>query len=426
MSSPDVSRIKELNGKYEIFRVLNSDDIEGKFLFSISDSFVASETDTLCGSKILEGYNPPFDADSVVAFKEAGGVPIGKTNMSEFGTVPYINGPYGIPKNPYGTDRTCGGPSAGAACAASLLDETVSLSLSTCGSLLNSAAYCGVYGMAPTYGKISKAGTVDTGSSTDRVGVITSEPDDIGKYAKILMKSYDESDFKIKTIGIPKGTTDNVSDDVKNNFEKNLEVLKSLGFKLKTVEMPSVKPAAIACRVLTITEASTSMSRYCGMRYGKQDGDYTLESDEFFTSVRTKHFGTSAKKTIILGTYMRMEGTRERYYNKARMVRELIIDEYRSALKECDVILTPTTESVAPLISETSKMSMTESFSADRFTAPPDLAGMPVLSVPCGYDENGMPMGMMFVADHNEENKLFALCETWSKKFDMRKPEAIR
>ena len=425
MSSPDVSKIKELNEKYEMFRVLNPDIVEEKFLFSISDSFVTGETDTLCGSKILEGYNPPFDADSVIVFKEAGGVPIGKTNMSEFGTVPYIDGPYGIPKNPYDTERTCGGPSAGAACAASLLNGTISLSLSTCGSLLNSAAYCGLYGIVPTYGKISKAGTIDAGSSADRVGVIASKSDDIVKYAKTLMESDDESKSQIKTVGVPQGITDDVSYDVKNNFEKNLDVLKSLGFELKTIELPSMKYAAIACRILAVAEASTSMSRYCGMRYGKQDGDYTLESDEFFTSVRTEHFGTSAKKTIVLGSYMRMDGTRERYYNKARMVRELMIEEYRSALKECDVILTPTTESVAPLISETSEMSMVESFSADRFTAPPDLAGMPVLSVPCGYDGNGMPMGMMLIANHNEENKLFDFCEIWDKQFDMIKPEAV-
>ncbi|MGI6471651.1 MAG: amidase family protein [Candidatus Methanomethylophilaceae archaeon] len=424
MSSPDVSKIKELNEKYEMFRVLNSNVIKGDFLFSVSDSFVTSEADTLCGSEILEGYNPPFDADSVIAFKEAGGVPIGKTNMSEFGTVPYTNGPYGIPKNPYDADRTCGGPSAGAACAASLLD-TVSLSLSTCGSVLNSAAYCGVYGMVPTYGKVSKAGTVDAGSSVDRVGVISSKSDDIVKYAKILMDSGDGKKSQIKTVGIPKGVTDNVSDDVKKNFERNLEILKSLGFEPKTIELPSMKYAAIACRILTTAEASTSMSRYCGMRYGKQDGDYTLESDEFFTSVRTEHFGTPAKETILLGSYMRMDGTRERYYNKARMVRELMIEEYRSAFKECDVILTPTTESVAPLISETSEMTMVESFSADIFTAPPDLAGMPVLSVPCGYDNGGMPMGMMLIANHNEENKLFDFCETWNKQFDIVKPEAV-
>ena len=424
MSSPDVSKIKELNEKYEMFRVLNSNVIKGDFLFSVSDSFVTREADTLCGSEILEGYNPPFDADSVIAFKEAGGVPIGKTNMSEFGTVPYTNGPYGIPKNPYDADRTCGGPSAGAACAASLLD-TVSLSLSTCGSVLNSAAYCGVYGMVPTYGKVSKAGTVDAGSSVDRVGVISSKSDDIVKYAKILMESGDGKKSQIKTVGIPKGVTDNVSDDVKKNFERNLEILKSLGFEPKTIELPSMKYAAIACRILTTAEASTSMSRYCGMRYGKQDGDYTLESDEFFTSVRTEHFGTPAKEAILLGSYMRMDGTRERYYNKARMVRELMIEEYQSALKECDVILTPTTESVAPLISETSEMTMVESFSADIFTAPPDLAGMPVLSVPCGYDNGGMPMGMMLIANHNEENKLFDFCETWNKQFDIVKPEAV-
>ncbi len=424
MSSFDFSKIEKLNGEYGMFRVLNSDG-EGGFLFSVSDSFITEEEDTLCGSKILEGYRPSFDADSVVALKEAGGVLLGKTHMSEFGTSPYIDNSDGMPKNPYDKDRTCGGPSAGAACAASLLKETVSLSTSSCGSLSCSAAYCGVYGMVPTYGKISKNGVIDAGSSTDRIGWLTSNSDDIEKYAKILMKSGNGSGSEIKTIGVPENITDGVSEDVKNNFGKNLEVLKSLGFEIETVKLPSMKPAAVACRVLTMTEASTSMSRYCGMRYGKQDGDYTLESDEFFTSVRTEHFGPQAKKTIILGSYMRMEGTRERYYNKARMVRELMIEGYQSALEECDAILTPTTESAAPLISETSEASMVESFSADRFAAPPDLAGMPVLSVPCGYGGDGMPMGMMFAANHNEENKLFALCKIWSDNFNMAKPEAV-
>lgn len=425
MSSFDISGIEKLNSKYGMFRVLNSDDVKGEFLFSVNDSFVTGDMDTLCGSEILEGYNPPFDADSVTLLKEAGGVLVGKANTDEFGTGPYIvEDMYGIPKNPYSIDRTCGGPSSGAACAAALLDM-VSVSPSSCGSLSCSAAYCGVYGMVPTYGKISKNGLIDAGSSVDRVGILTSNPDDIEKYAKILMTPDGESGSEVKTIGVPEDILDDVFEDVKNNFEKNLEILKTFGFEIKTIKLPSLKPAAVACRVLTITEASTNMSRYCGMRYGKQNGDYTLESDEFFTSVRTKYFGTQAKKNILLGTYMRMEGTSERYYNKSRMVRELIIEEYRSALEECDVILTPVTDSVAPLISETSEMTMTETFTADRFAAPPDLAGMPVLSVPCGYDDNGMPMGMLFVANHNGEDRLFTVCKTWSGHFDAVKPEAI-
>ena len=426
MSSFDISEIRELNGKYGMFRVLNSVNAEGKFLFSVSDSFVTKESDTLCGSEILEGYNPPFDADAVTLLKKAGGILVGKTNMDEFGINPYItDGAYGIPKNPYGGDRTCGGPSSGAACAAALLENTVSLGPSSCGSLSNSAAYCGIYGIVPTYGKISKNGLIDAGSSVDRVGVLASCSDNIRKYAKMLMDPCDESGSEVKVIGIPENVLDDVSEDVKNNFKKNLETLKTLGFEIKTIKLPSLESAAVACRVLTITEASTNMARYCGMRYGRQDGDYTLESDEFFTSVRTEYFGSQAKKNILLGTYMRMEGTSERYYNKSRMVRELLIEEYRSAFGECDVILTPATESVAPTISETSEMTMAETYRADRFAAPPDLAGMPALTVPCGYDGNGMPMGMLFVADHNEEDRLFTLCDAWGENFDAVKPEAM-
>lgn len=425
MTSFKISEIETLNGKYGIFRTLNPNYSKGEFLFSIEDSFVTRDMDTLCGSGILEGYRPPFEAESVIKMKEAGGTPVGKTNMAEFGTSPFItDSRYGIPKNPYDTNRTCGGPSAGAACAASVLDGTVSLSLSICGSVSNSAAYCGVYGMVPTYGKISKNGVIDSGSSVDRVGILSSDSNDMKRCSKLLMNSEDK-DSEVITIGVPENITENVSENVKNNFKENCEILKSLGFEMKTIGLPSLKHAEIACRVLMTVEASTSLARYCGMRYGKQDGDYTLESDDFFTSVRTEHFGTGVKKNILLGTYMRMENSRERYYNKARMVRELIIEEYRSAFEGCDVILTPSNESVAPTNSKISKMSMVESFSADRFTAPPDLAGMPVLSVPCGYDDNGMPMGMLFTANHNEEGKLFTLCKTWSENFDMIGAEVI-
>ncbi|HKM13958.1 MAG TPA: amidase family protein [Candidatus Methanomethylophilaceae archaeon] len=436
MTSFDLASLSKINEKYQMFKTMTpeTDMKDAKFLFSAKDNLTSKDMETCCGSKILEGYFPPFDATSLSKMKEAGGLLIGKTNMDEFGFGTFsTNTPFGIPKNPYGLNRSCGGSSGGAACAAAVIEQ-VAIGVSTGGSICGPASFCGIYGMVPTYGRVSRYGLLDHGSSLDKIGILSSKASDLKTYIKI-MAGHDMKDAsscmqpemnegrKLGSVAVPEDALKNVTEDVKKAFNDGLEILKGTGVDIKTVEMPSMKYAVPVYSVIATSEASTSLARYCGMRYGQQTGDLSLKFDDYFTSFRTQYFGKETKKQIILGTYMRMAEVRDRYYTKACMVRKSIIDEYRSVLKSHDAVLTPTMPFVSPRFADISKMTRVESYQTDLLTAPPDVAGMPHLSVPCGYDDEGMPIGMQFVSDQWEEGLLFSIGEDWEKKFDIVKPE---
>jgi aspartyl-tRNA(Asn)/glutamyl-tRNA(Gln) amidotransferase subunit A len=228
---------------------------------------------------------------------------------------------------------------------------------------------------------------------------------------------------KLKSVAVPNDATEGVSEDVKKAFKYGLEALKSMGVDVETADMPSLRYAIPAYYVIATSEASTNLARYCGMRYGRQDGDLSLKFDDYFTSFRSQYFGEEAKRRILLGTFTRMVGFRDRYYSKARRVRQSIIEEYRSVLSGCDAVLTPTMPFVSPKFSDISKMTPVESYKADILTGPPNIAGMPHASVPCGYAGNGMPIGMQYVANHWDEGVLFSAAEEWEKNFDVVRPE---
>jgi aspartyl-tRNA(Asn)/glutamyl-tRNA(Gln) amidotransferase subunit A len=360
---------------------------------------------------------------------------VGKTNMDEFGFGTFsTNSAFGVPRNPYDLERSCGGSSGGAACAAAVMEGHVAIGVSTGGSICCPASFCGVYGIVPTYGRVSRYGLLDYGNSLDKIGIISSNASDLGKYVGI-MAGADPRDptscvqpaigarRKLESVAVPKGAAEGVSEAVRKAFADGLEALKGMGVDVETVEMPSLKYAIPAYYVIATSEASTNLARYCGMRYGHQYGDLSLKFDDYFTSFRSQYFGEEAKRRILLGTFTRMVGFRDRYYSKARMVRQSIIGEYRSVLRGCDAVLTPTMPFVSPKFSDISIMTPVESYKADILTGPPNIAGMPHASVPCGYDGDGMPVGMQFVADHWDEGVLFSAAEEWEKNFDAVRPE---
>lgn len=437
MTSPDLASLSKINEKYQMFKTMTSKTDLGnaKFLFSAKDSLTSKDMETCCGSKILEGYYPPFDATSIAKMRDAGGILIGKTNMDEFGFGNFsTNSAFGIPKNPYDIDRSCGGSSGGAACAATVIEGHVAIGVSTGGSICGPASFCGIYGIAPTYGRVSRYGLLDHGNSLDKIGILSSKATDLRKYIRVMAgpDARDSSSCmqpeiggrrKLGSVAVPEDALNNVSENVKKAFNDGLETLKEMGVDIKTVKMPYMKYAVPAYSVIATSEASTNLARYCGMRYGQQKGDLSLKFDDYFTSFRTQYFGEETKRRIILGTYTRMAGLRDRYYTKACMVRQQIIDDYRSVLKEHDAVLTPTMPFVSPRFDDISKMTNVESYKAEVLTAPPNIAGMPHISVPCGYDNDGMPIGMQFVADQWDEGLLFSAGEDWEKKFNIIKPE---
>lgn len=430
--------LKRINDKYAMFRAFDPEpDMNGsEFMFSAKDNLTSKDFETCCGSKILEGYHPIFDATSIANMRKAGGKLIGKANMDEFGFGTFsANSAFGIPKNPFDLERSCGGSSGGSACAAAVLEDHVSLGVSTGGSICCPASFCGVYGIAPTYGRVSRYGLIDYGNSLDKIGLLSKDPSKLRKYLPVI-SGRDPNDptscvqpelklegKRIKSVAVPKEAEEGLSKDVSEAFSRSLGELESMGIEVCHVDMPALKYAMPAYYILATSEASTNLARYVGMRYGHQEGDLSLKFDDYFTYFRSEYFGDEAKRRILLGTYTRMEGFRDRYYAKALNVRMYVIDSYKQILKDCDAVLGPTMPFVSPRFDEISGMSPVEIYKADYLTVPANITGMPHLSVPCGYDPHGMPIGMQFVTDHWNEDLLVSMAEDWDKRFDVRSAE---
>ena len=431
-----IQDLKAINERYEMFTSCSdATETDCEFVFSAKDNLTSYDFETCAGSRILEGYRPPFDATAISKMREAGGFLAGKTNMDEFGFGTFsANSGFGIPKNPYDLNRSCGGSSGGSACAAAVLEDHVSLGVSTGGSIVCPASFCGVYGIAPTYGRVSRYGLIDYGNSLDKVGVLSAKAEDLAKYLPIISgkdqrdpTSCVQPDFpkefrKIKSVAVVNEAIEGISKDVKQNFDESVEKIRSIGIDVEFVSMPVLKYAMPAYYILATSEASTNLARYCGMRYGQQDGDLTLKFDDYFTSFRSQYFGDEAKRRILLGTFTRMVGYADRYYNKALRVRQSIISEYKKVFADHDAVMTPTMPFISPRFDEIQAMSSLDIYKADFLTIPPNITGMPHMSVPSGYSD-GMPIGLMFTSDHWNEDYLLSMAMEWEKSFDMIKPE---
>ena len=433
-----LSGLKETNARYSMFHAMTDDVDPGdaKFLFSAKDNLTSKDMETCAGSKILIGYRPAFDAAAISKMRDAGGKLIGKCNMDEFGfgTFSYNSG-LEIPRNPYDLERACGGSSGGSACAAAVFEGHVSLGVSTGGSICCPASFCGVYGIAPTYGRVSRYGLIDYGNSLDKIGIISADAGDLRRYIRVIagkdprdptscvQPELRDEGRKMRSVAVPKEGIEGLSKEVEAAFKESLESLKGMGLDVEYVEMPSLKYAMPAYYVLATSEASTNLARYVGMRYGQQAGDHSPKFDDYFSSFRSEYFGDEAKRRILLGTYTRMAGFRDRYYAKALKVRQVVIRDYKRILADHDAVLAPTMPFTAPRFDDISKMSALDSYKADYLTVPANIAGTPHMSVPCGYDCNGMPIGMQFVADHWNEEVLFDIAERWQRSFEARKPE---
>jgi len=404
------------------------------FHFSAKDNLCAIGFQARAGSRILEGYRPPFDAAPVERLRRAGGLLVGKTNMDEFGFGSFsTTSAFGVPRNPFDRERCCGGSSGGAAAAACLIPGHLALGVSTGGSISCPAAFCGVYGLTPTYGRVSRYGLIDYGTSLDKVGILSREAGDLRTYLPVI-SGPDERDptslaqpeldmsGSVSSVAVPRGAL-SVSDDVKRAFASALESLRSSGVEVAEVDMPSLRFAVPAYYVLATSEASTNLARYCGMRFGVMNDRFDQSFNTFFSQVRSSQFGDEAKRRVLLGTFSRMVGFRDKYYMKALQARQLIIREYESVFQDFDAVLTPTMPFLPPRFDEISKMRPLESYQADFLTVPPNLSGLPHLSMPCGYS-GGLPIGMQAVAPHWREGRLVSMAEAWSSRFQLKLPEA--
>lgn len=393
---------------------------------SVKDNICTKGIETTAGSKILKGYIPPFDASCISKIKSHGGVIIGKTVMDEFGFGTFsVNSAYGIPKNPLDLQRSCGGSSGGAGGLARALEfPHVAISESTGGSISAPAAFCGVCGLTPTYGRVSRYGLIDYASSLDKIGLIAKRVRDIavsfsaiaGYDAKdstsINMKLDDCSNLDIGLkklkIGVPKEFFgESINPKIKDAIWKKIKELESAGAKYEEFSLPHTEFSIPAYYIIAMSEASTNLAKFCGMRYGASE---ELEGDfnHYFSLVRGKYFGAEAKRRIILGTYCRMAGYRDQYYLKAMKVRRLIIDDYKKAFKKYGILISPTMPFIAPKFSKIEKLSPVDHYYADILTGSPNLAGIPMLSVPAG-EVGGMPVGLHILGDHLQEKTILSV-----------------
>ncbi|MFA5934480.1 MAG: Asp-tRNA(Asn)/Glu-tRNA(Gln) amidotransferase subunit GatA [Candidatus Paceibacterota bacterium] len=392
---------------------------------SVKDNILIKNRVASAASKILENYVATYDATVIEKLKSEGVVFIGRTNMDEFAMGGSTeNSAYGPTKNPNDLERVSGGSSGGAAASVASDGALVALGSDTGGSIRQPASFCGIVGLKPTYGAVSRYGVMAMGSSLDQIGTFGKTVDD----AEILfnaIKGNDKMDsttlednknsvikeeVKLK-IGVPRDfmNMEGIDKDVLSNFEESLDKLRSLGHEIIDIELPNLKYSLAVYYVIVPAEVSSNMARYDGMRYGKRvSGKDGIE--DYFIS-KQAGLGKEVKRRIILGTYVLSSGYYDAYYNKANIVRDIIKDDYQKAFEMVNIIVTPTAPNVAFKIGEKVDNPL-QMYLEDIFTVPINLAGVPAISIPSGFKKIGdksLPIGIQFIANNRREDLLFYL-----------------
>lgn len=430
-------RIRQIDKKINCFNTISElrERYQGKenrrlscLPISVKDNICTKGLLSTAGSKILHNYIPPFDATVVARARQHGWV-IGKTTMDEFGFGTFNINAEKIPKNPWGLQRSCGGSSGGSGAITAAADfPHISLAESTGGSISCPASFCGIVGLTPTYGLVSRYGLIDYANSLDKIGIMGRTVWDCAFGLSIISgndprdstclpeKQQDYTKFcspqKLK-IGIPKEYFNNINKSVEKAVWQAVKLLESHGYQYQEVSLPHTEYALAAYYIIAMSEASTNLAKFCGMRYGlaKQlQGNF----NEYFSEVRALGFGAEAKRRIILGTYARMAGYREAFYLKALKVRTLVIEDFKKLFKNVDVLAAPTMPFPAKKFTDIEKLTPLEHYQSDILTVPVNLAGMPHLSIPCKFNDN-LPVGLHIIADHLQEGKMISLASQYEK-----------
>ncbi|PRR79074.1 Glutamyl-tRNA(Gln) amidotransferase subunit A [Clostridium liquoris] len=404
---------------------------------SIKDNISVAGMQNTCASKMLEGYTAPYDAHVVQRIKEEDGIILGKLNMDEFAMGSSTeNSAYKLTRNPWNTERVPGGSSGGSAVSVAALETPLSLGTDTGGSVRQPAALCGVVGLKPTYGRISRYGAVAFGSTLDQVGVLSKDVEDCALLtgniagldsrdfttANIPVPDYSaflNKDIKGKKIGIPKEFFgEGLDNNVRKAVEEAIKVLESNGAEVKECSLPLTDYALAAYYIISSAEASSNLARFDGIRYGHRTDKYTDAVDIYFKS-RDEGFGKEVKRRIMLGTYVLSAGYYDAYYKKALKVRNLIKGDYQRTFKEFDAIISPTSPTTAFKIGEKvdDVLSM---YLSDVYTVPVSVAGLPAISIPCGM-VHGLPVGLQVIGNYYREDTLFNLAYSYEQSTQWHK-----
>ncbi len=443
-----LKEIRKLNKQYNFFNTISADlaieqakDLEAKAklgnfkgkLFglpvSVKDCICIQGIETTSGSKILRGYKPVFDATVVEKVKAEGAIIVGKTSQDEFGFGSFsrnVGVGFKAPKNPFDKKRACGGSSGGSAGITAVSRKVhVSIAESTGGSIASPASFCGVTGITPTYGRVSRYGLIDYANSMDKIGAMGKTTDD-ASFLLDIISGHDEKESTSldgeyesladaepsiagMRVGLVKEFFEGCDKEVRAIVKEKIKKLVPK-VKVSEVSLPLNAKYGIACYyIIAVSEASTNLAKYSGMRYGfhkELKGNF----NEYFSSVRSEAFGEEAKRRILLGTFARMSGFRDAYYLKAMKLRTKLIQEFRSAFEKCDVLANPTMPIIAPKFSEIERLSPVQNYAMDLCTIPANLAGLPHVSVNSGFLKK-MPVGIMLTSAHLQEKKIVQLAK---------------
>ena len=390
----------------------------------IKDNMCTKGIKTTCASKMLGGYIPPYSAHVVEKLEKSGAVILGKLNMDEFAMGSTTeNSAFKVCRNPLDTNRVPGGSSGGSAAAVAAREAVYTLGSDTGGSIRQPASFCGVVGMKPTYGSVSRYGLVAFASSLDQIGPITSTVLDnalvlnaiVGhdkRDATSVKRVYNDFTADIKNgvkgmkIGVPEEFFgEGISDDVRKAVLAAADTYRALGAELVSVSMPSIDYALSAYYVISSAEASSNLARFDGVRYGYRCDDYS-NIDELYRKSRSEGFGSEVKKRIMLGTFALSSGYYDAYYKKALQVRSLVRKDFDEAFGKCDFIISPVAPTVAYKIGEKTGDSL-QMYMGDAYSVPVNIAGIPALTLPCGIGEGGMPVGMQLIGPAFSEGLLY-------------------
>ncbi len=393
--------------------------------FALKDNILIDGRIASAASNILKNYVASYDATVTALLKEAGAIIMGRTNMDEFAmgssTQTSSNG---ITRNPHDESRVPGGSSGGSAAAVAGDMALVALGTETCGSVRQPAALCGLVGLKPTYGALSRNGLIAMGNSLDQPAPLTKTVRESEIIFEVLSK-YDPLDSTSipenmrspkkeigKRIGVPRSFfAKGLDKEVEENFEKSLEKLKNDGYEIIDLEMPDLEYSLAVYYIIMPAEVSTNLSRFDGIRYGYSAKGKDLM--EVYMKSRGEGFGKEVRRRILLGTYVLSHGYHDAYYNKAVLLRDKISNEIKKVFESVDYIMTPTTPTPAFKLGE--KMDdPVAMYLCDIFSAPANLAGIPAIAIPSGMTEGGLPMSVQFMAPHFCENSLFEI----GKKFE--------
>lgn len=409
---------------------------------AIKDIFCTEGVKTSCGSKMLDNFIAPYESTATQKLKDAGFVSLGKTNLDEFAMGSSTESSYyGPTRNPWNTDTVPGGSSGGSAVAVAAGLAPAALGTDTGGSIRQPAAFCGITGLKPTYGRVSRWGMIAYGSSLDQGGPMTQTAED----AALVMNAiagFDERDSTSMDqpvedytaslsqpltglkIGLPKeffGTA--LDDGIRSAVMDAVKQFESLGATVKDISLPRTELSIPAYYIIAPAEASTNLSRYDGVKFGYRCEDPTDLMD-MYTRTRSEGFGAEVKRRIMVGTYALSAGYYDAYYRKAQQLRRLIKQDFQAALAEVDVIMGPATPSTAWNIGEKSKDPVAM-YMEDIYTLSVNLAGLPGLSIPCGF-KNGLPVGLQVIGNYFAESKLLNIGHQFQTATDWhtKKPNA--